>query len=199
MLTERTSSIAQGVVDLQDEHVMEDENFVKGPNELLNTTSEPPLRSWSGMRDLPLVSDIHQFNLFCQSFSPSSFQPFLQSGQHRFLESQAFTSDSGNLQLDDEVTRDTTTSLKVTESETDVEIQSALYLIRRAWKFSNGNPNPIIGSGTAFDALNFLPIERTMRNAELLYFCKAGLFVQIIIALIIATSSPVIGSFICDN
>jgi hypothetical protein len=199
MLSQRASEIAEEFVNLQDEHVMEDENFVKRTNELLNITSELPLRTPSGMRDLPLVSDTHLFNIFCRVSSPLSFQAFLRSGQHRFSESQDFTSDSSNLQLDDEVTGDPATALEVTETETDVEIQSHLYLIQRAWKFSKGNPNPIIGSGTAFDALNFLPIERTMRNAELLYFCKASLFIQIIIALIIAVSSPVTGSFICHN
>jgi hypothetical protein len=68
-----------------------------------------------------------------------------------------------------------TTPAKVTEREMDMQIQSQSYLLQRVWKFSKGNPNAIIGSGTAFDALNFLPIERTMRNAELLYFCKATL------------------------
>ena len=92
-----------------------------------------------------------------------------------------------------------TTPAKVTEREMDMQIQSQSYLLQRVWKFSKGNPNAIIGSGTAFDALNFLPIERTMRNAELLYFCKASLFIQIIITLIIAISSPITGSFICHN
>ena len=142
--------------------------------------------------------DGHISNLFCQVSSPLSFQAVLRSSKHRYSESRDFTSDPSNIQLDDEVTRNTT-SLNVIERETDVEIQTHLYLLQRAWKFSRGNPNPIIGSGTAFDALNFLPIERTMRNAELIYFCKAILFIQIIITLIIAISSPVTGSFICHN
>jgi hypothetical protein len=161
---------------------MEGESFVKRTKEFLNITSESPLPTRSGMRELPLTSDGHMFNLFSQVSSPLSFQAFLPSAEHRFSESPDFTSDSSNLQLDDEVTRNTTTtSLKVTERETDVEIQSYLYLIQRAWKFSKGNPNPIIGGGTVFDALNFLPIDRTMRNAELLYFCKVGSFIQLII------------------
>jgi hypothetical protein len=198
MSTQRTSTIAKGAVDLQDEHNIGDENFVKSTNELLNITSESHMATRSIMKDFPLVSDGHIFNLFCQVSSPMSFQTVLRSTKHRFSESRDFTSHPSNHQLDDEVARNTT-SLKVIERETDVEIRSHLYLIQRAWKLSKGNPNPIIGSGTAFDALNFLPIEQTMRNAELLYFCKASLFIQIIITLIIAISSPITGSFICHN
>jgi hypothetical protein len=198
MLPQRTSTIANGAVDLQDEHIMDDKNFVKRNNELLNVTRESPMPAQSIINDFPLMLDGHISNLFCQVSSPLSFQAVLRSSKHRYSESRDFTSDPSNIQLDDEVTRNTT-SLNVIERETDVEIQSHLYLLQRAWKFSRGNPNPIIGSGTAFDALNFLPIERTMRNAELLYFCKASLFIQIIITLIIAISSPVTGSFICHN
>jgi hypothetical protein len=198
MVIQRNSTIVEESVDLQDEHIIDEEHSVKRTNELLNITSESSRPTQSVTNDLPLVSDAHMFNLLCRVSSPLRLQAVLRSTKHRFSESRDFTSDPSNLQLDDELSMNTI-PLKVAEREKDVQIQSHLYLLQRVWKFSKADPNTIIGSGTVFNALSVLPIERTMRNAELLYFCKASLFIHITMTLIIAISSPVTGSLFCNN
>jgi hypothetical protein len=42
---------------------------------------------------------------------------------------------------------------------------------QQAWT-SNADPRAFVGTGTAYDALNDLPVEPSRRNAELINFCE---------------------------
>lgn len=40
------------------------------------------------------------------------------------------------------------------------------------WISTSGDPSAFVGTGTAYDALNDLPIDASRRNAELFHFCE---------------------------
>ena len=125
----------------------------------------------SGSDDIPTTSDYQVYNSSHPFYSPlattTSYRQRdgYEDSQHVVPSSSAsgYYSGSTNYQ----------TGYTYTSSQSyDTDYYTGTDPQEGQWLSSNGDPGAFVGSGTAYDTLNDLPIDQSRRNADLFYFCE---------------------------